>query len=114
RGRATTGAAEAGAGATAIESSTTRAGNSTAAAAGASESASALDTSDPGAMIASLTKAKPSEAATVLSQVQSDSPAAFEAVRDKARSSIPSIPAPTGLPAKGERPKPGARGAVEA
>lgn len=62
---------------------------------------------DPGAMLASLGEARPSEAVAALTRVQSASPAAFDAAREQARATIPRIPAPTGLPAKTERSKHG-------
>jgi hypothetical protein len=107
--RGATGAAGAGPGATA-EPSTGGLGSS---AAHGAESRGALDTSHPGAMLASLGKAKPSEAAAALTQVQVASPAAFEAAREEARSTIPSIAAPTGLPPKTERPVRSAPGSAE-
>ncbi len=78
------------------------------------EARGAAGSSDPKEMLSSLAEARPSDAASVLAQVRSATPAAFEAERTKAQSELPSMPAPTGLPAKAEEPKPEEPSAAEA
>ena len=74
-------------------------------AAGAADAQAAqvsINSESPGAVIDSLAQAPASQTIPALAQAEAASPAALERQRDAAQQSLPEIPTPTGLPAKGK------------